>query len=139
LLARRSGIGPLPAGPFAVGREHVLGSLYQQWIKVYRDQRPALSINYDAVGRDEGINRFVAGSVDFGASDVVLSGREIARIPKGIVTVPAIAGMVVLAYNVPKMQAELRLPRDLYSGTPASSREQFGAGTTRGSNRRIRR
>jgi phosphate transport system substrate-binding protein len=90
--------------------------LYQQWIKAYQTEHPSVSITYDAVGSGEGINRFIAGSVDFGASDVVLSNSESAKVPKGVVMVATTAGMVVLAYNVPGIQGTLKLPRDVYPG-----------------------
>ena len=89
-------------------------ALYKQWIETYHREHPAVSITYDAVGSGEGIRRFVAGSVDFGASDVALSDREAAEIAKGAVMVASTAGMVVLAYNVPGLRGELRLPRDVY-------------------------
>ena len=91
-------------------------ALYNQWIENYHREHPAISITYDAVGSGEGVRRFVAGSVDFGASDVVLSDRETAQISRGAVMVPSTAGMVVLAYNLPGMRGELRLPRDVYPG-----------------------
>jgi phosphate transport system substrate-binding protein len=91
-------------------------ALYNQWIENYHREHPAISITYDAVGSGEGVRRFVAGSVDFGASDVVLSDREAAQISRGAVMVPSTAGMVVLAYNLPGMRGELRLPRDVYPG-----------------------
>jgi phosphate transport system substrate-binding protein len=90
--------------------------LYQQWIKSYSTEHPAVSIIYDAVGSGEGVSRFIAGSVDFGASDVALSNSEIAKVSKGVVMVAATAGMVVLAYNLPGMPSTLKLPRDVYSG-----------------------
>src|SRR5262245_45937553 len=89
-------------------------ALYNQWIETYHREHPTVSISYDAVGSGEGVRRFVAGSVDFGASDVVLSDREAAQISRGTITVPATAGMVVLAYNLPGLGGELRLPRDVY-------------------------
>jgi phosphate transport system substrate-binding protein len=91
-------------------------ALYNQWIDAYHREHPAVSISYDAVGSGEGIRRFVDGSVDFGASDVVLSDREAGQISRGAVMVPSTAGMVVLAYNLPGARGELRLPRDVYPG-----------------------
>jgi phosphate transport system substrate-binding protein len=91
-------------------------ALYNQWIENYHREHPTVSITYDAVGSGEGVRRFVAGSVDFGASDVVLSDREAAQISRGAVMVPSTAGMVVLAYNLPGLGGELRLPRDVYPG-----------------------
>src|SRR4029077_6849690 len=85
-------------------------------IDTYHREHPAVSISYDAVGSGEGVRRFVAGSVDFGASDVVLSDREAAQVSRGAIMVPSTAGMVVLAYNLPGLSAELRLRRDVYPG-----------------------
>jgi phosphate transport system substrate-binding protein len=90
--------------------------LYNQWIEAYHREHPAVSISYDAVGSGEGVRRFVAELVDFGASDVVLGDREAAQISRGAIMVPATAGMVVLAYNLPGVRGELRLPRDVYPG-----------------------
>jgi phosphate transport system substrate-binding protein len=89
-------------------------ALYDQWIEAYHRDHPTVSITYDAVGSGEGVRRFVAGSVDFGASDVVLSDREAADLAKGAVTVASTAGMILLAYNVPGLTGELKLPRDVY-------------------------
>ncbi len=89
-------------------------ALYKQWIETYHRDHPQVSITYDAVGSGEGVRRFVAGSVDFGASDVALSDREAAEISRGTVMVASTAGMVVLAYNVPGLRGELKLPRDVY-------------------------
>ena len=89
-------------------------ALYKQWIEMYHRDHPSVSITYDAVGSGEGIRRFAAGSIDFGASDVALSDREAAAISQGAVLVASTAGMVVLAYNVPGLRGELRLPRDVY-------------------------
>lgn len=90
--------------------------LYQRWIIDYREVRPDLSITYDAVGSGEGIARFLAGQVDFGASDAALSDQELARVDpsRGVVMVPMTAGMVVLAYNIPGVREGLVLPRDVY-------------------------
>jgi phosphate transport system substrate-binding protein len=89
-------------------------ALYKQWIETYHQSHPEISINYDAVGSGEGVRRVVAGSVDFGASDVALSDREASEIPRGTVMVASTAGMVVLAYNIPGVRGELKLPRNVY-------------------------
>lgn len=75
-----------------------------------------MSITYDVVGSGEGVSRFVARAVDFGASNVVLSDSEAAKVSQGVVMFPATAGMVVLACNTPGAQGKLRLPRDVYPG-----------------------
>jgi len=89
--------------------------LYKKWIEAYRAAAPAVSISYDPVGSGEGIARFMAETVDFAGSDVPLSEAEIAKVRNGVAMMPTLAGMIVLAYNVPGLSAELKLPRDVYA------------------------
>jgi phosphate transport system substrate-binding protein len=72
-------------------------------------------LTYDAVGSGEGISRFLGGSVDFGASDVPPTAEDAAKVAGGVITIPATAGMVVLAYNLPAVTGTLKLPRDVYT------------------------
>ncbi len=89
--------------------------LYQKWMDVFRQTNKQTSLSYDVVGSGEGVTRFAAGSVDFGASDVLPGEHMFAGIKRGVVSVPATAGMIVLAYNVPGLKGVLKLPRDVYS------------------------
>ena len=43
--------------------------LYQRWLIDYKEARPDLSVSYEPVGSGEGVKRFLAGTVDFGASE----------------------------------------------------------------------
>ena len=88
--------------------------LYKKWIGVFTAQNPDVSIEYQEVGSGEGVRRFLAQSVDFGASDGALTDEEMAKIPGGARLVPATAGMVVLAYNLPGLGNDLKLSRDVY-------------------------
>lgn len=88
--------------------------LYEKWSRVYGTQYPQVSVTYDSVGSGEGISRFVTGSVDFAASDAQIGQKEASQIGRGVVMVPATAGMIVLAYNVSGIADDLRLPRDVY-------------------------
>lgn len=92
--------------------------LYQRWIDEYRAVRPELGIRYEAVGSGEGIKRFLAGTVDFGASDAAMSDADLKRVDprRGALMVPMTAGMVVLAYNIPGVGEGLVLPREVYRG-----------------------
>jgi phosphate transport system substrate-binding protein len=83
-----------------------------------------LAVAYDAVGSGAGIKRFIGNSkdltendlVDFGASDAAMTDAEIAEVDRGVQLVPMTAGAVVLAYNLPELQDELKLTREAYSG-----------------------
>jgi len=95
--------------------------LYKRWIETYEVAHPGVSISYEGVGSGEGIRRFLAQEVDFGASDAAMSDADLERVgERGAILVPVTAGMVVLAYNVPGVGEGLRLPRevvgDLFAG-----------------------
>src|SRR5215831_393826 len=111
----------LGQAPAAKGRIVLRGAgatlpapLYERWIQAYRREHPEVAITYDAVGSGEGQRRFLADAVDFGASDAALSDEQIARAKSGARLVPATAGMVVLAYNLPGLKGPLKLARDVY-------------------------
>ena len=87
--------------------------LYKKWIDEYSVSHRNVSVSYDAVGSGEGVKRFLAESVDFAGSDVILSDSEIAQVPNAIM-LPVTAGMIVLAYNIPGVNSEIKLPRDVY-------------------------
>jgi phosphate transport system substrate-binding protein len=52
--------------------------------------------------------------VDFGASDVAMKDEEMAKISRGTLLLPMTAGSIVLAYNLPQIEGELKLSRDAY-------------------------
>lgn len=89
--------------------------LYARWVDAWAKQRPDVAVSYESVGSGDGIRRFVAGTVDFGASDAALSDQDIAKVGRGAVLVPGTSGMVVLAYNLPGLAGPLKLPRDVYA------------------------
>jgi phosphate transport system substrate-binding protein len=88
--------------------------LYQEWIRRYNEEQSEARFSYEGVGSGEGVKRFIAETVDFGASDSAMTDEQIAQVARGAVLIPATAGMVVLAYNLPGVEGELRLPRDVY-------------------------
>lgn len=87
--------------------------LYKKWIEEYAVSHRGVTITYDPVGSGEGVKRFLDGSVDFAGSDEVLSGTELTNIP-GALMLPITAGMITIAYNIPGVNSEIKLPRDVY-------------------------
>jgi len=88
--------------------------LYRKWIDAFMMQNPEVTIDYKDVGSGEGVNRFLASSVDFAASDGALSDEQMARVGAGARLIPATAGMIVLAYNLPALGGDLKLSRAVY-------------------------
>lgn len=89
--------------------------LYKRWIEVYQEQNPDTTISYDAVGSGDGIRLFLADEVDFGASDAAMSDDQMQQAPHGALLIPATAGIIVLAYNLPGLQGQLKLSRQTYT------------------------
>jgi len=89
--------------------------LYQRWSVEYNKQVPSIQVNYQSVGSGAGVKNFLQGVVDFGASDAAMSDAEMAKSPRGAVLIPATAGSVVLAYNLPGVE-NLRLSREAMAG-----------------------
>jgi len=89
--------------------------LYQRWGVEYNKLHPAVQVNYQSVGSGAGVKNFTAGVVDFGASDAAMSDAEIAKIAKGVVMIPATAGEIVYAYNLPGVE-KLNLSRESMAG-----------------------
>ena len=115
---------PLPAAPskvHKVEKADLVGAgatfpapLYQHWIKEFGATSPGFTLSYDEVGSGEGVKRFLAGQRDFGASDSAMTDHEAGQAKQGVQFIPATAGMVVLAYNLPDIITPLRLSREVY-------------------------
>jgi phosphate transport system substrate-binding protein len=88
--------------------------IFNKWIEVYVAAHPELGLTYDSVGSGEGIDRFLAGTVDIGATDAPLLPEAAAGVQDGVVQIPVTAGMIAIAYNLPGIQGPLNLPRDVY-------------------------
>ena len=95
--------------------------LYRRWFSAYHGISQGTYVTYEAVGSSEGVRRFIGKSipveqsVDFAASDAAMSDAEIARADNNVLMIPATAGCVVLAYNLPGYTGELRLSRRTYT------------------------
>ncbi len=89
--------------------------LYQRWASEYNKTHPDVQVNYQSVGSGAGIKQFIAGTVDFAASDAAMTDEELAKVSKGAVMIPATAGSIVIAYNLPGI-TDLKLSRAAYTG-----------------------
>ena len=88
--------------------------LYTKWIEEYGVTHRDVSLSYDSVGSGEGVKRFIADAVDFAGSDEILTQSEAAKLREAALMVPITAGMIALAYNIPGVTSEIKLPRDVY-------------------------
>lgn len=93
--------------------------LYQRWFSEYNQQNPGVQISYQSVGSGAGVEQYLQGTVDFGATDAPLTDEEKATFESSYgqapIQVPMTAGSVVFAYNLPGVD-NLELSRDAYCG-----------------------
>ena len=85
--------------------------IYQKWFNDYQ-AIGNVQINYQPNGSGGGIKGVTEGTVDFGASDAILSKEQMAVFKTkngghGLLTFPTVLGAVVPSYNVPGVTAEL--------------------------------
>jgi phosphate transport system substrate-binding protein len=87
--------------------------VYSRWISDYL-AATGVRINYQSIGSGGGIQQLAAGTVDFGATDVPMSPRELSSAGSGrILHVPTVLGSVAVTYNVPGVSRPLRLSPDV--------------------------
>jgi phosphate transport system substrate-binding protein len=75
--------------------------IYSKWAYEYQ-KILGVGLNYQSIGSGGGIQQISNKTVDFGASDAILSGDDLTG--KGLVQFPMIIGGVVLAINIPGVQ-----------------------------------
>ena len=88
--------------------------LYQAWFQTMAGET-GNQVNYQAVGSGSGVRQYMAGTVDFGASDGAVSDEK-QKIP--MVHIPMTGGAIVPAYNYPGCEVKMTQTQlaDVYLG-----------------------
>ncbi len=73
--------------------------LYSRWFYDYAAVDKSAQFNYQAIGSGGGIKQVTSKTVDFGASDAILTDEQLAAAP-GLQMFPSVAGAEVIAYNL---------------------------------------
>ena len=88
--------------------------LYNSWFQAMAKET-GNQVNYQAVGSGSGVRQYVAGTVDFGASDGAVSDEK-QTIP--MIHIPMTGGAIVPAYNMPGCDVKMTQTQlaDVYLG-----------------------
>ncbi len=89
--------------------------IYSEWFSAYHRRQPEVQFNYQPIGSGGGIRQMLAGTVDFGASDVPMTDDQLAQATTRILHVPTVLGGVVPIYNVPGA-GELKFTPEVLAG-----------------------
>ncbi len=108
--------GPLTTTPGKHDKASIDGAgatfpaiVYQAWFYDYNHKvAPGVQINYQAIGSGGGIQQFIEGDIDFGATDAPMSDADLKKAPD-TQHLPTVLGAVVLTYNLPNVSEPLRL------------------------------
>ena len=92
--------------------------LYTKWFDEYY-KLTGVKINYQGIGSGGGISQITQGTVDFGASDGIMTPEQQAAAETAhgpILHVPMTSGAVAVVYNLPGLSGQLRLTGDVLAG-----------------------
>src|SRR6185312_6096732 len=90
--------------------------IYSKWFHDYHTLHSDLEINYQSIGSGGGIRQLLAGTVDFGASDMPMTDEMLAQAKTKILHFPTVLGADVATYNVPGLTAQLRFTPQILAG-----------------------
>jgi phosphate transport system substrate-binding protein len=94
--------------------------MYSKWFNEYHKLHPDIQINYQSRGSGAGIQQVTAGTVDFGASDAIMTDAQIKefRDKRGcdILAFPTVLGGDVPVYNIPGITASLNFTPEALAG-----------------------
>jgi phosphate transport system substrate-binding protein len=90
--------------------------MYSKWFSEYHKAHPEVEINYQSIGSGGGIRQVLAGTVDFGASDVTMSDQQLSQAKTKILHIPTVLGAVVPAYNIPGVTGEVKFTPQALAG-----------------------
>src|ERR1700760_4311118 len=89
--------------------------LFTKMFSEYASQK-SVKVNYQSVGSGAGISQLTAKTVDFGATDAPMNGKQDSALSSPAIHIPVTAGAVVLSYNLPDVKDTLNLTPDVLAG-----------------------
>ncbi len=87
--------------------------IYNKWFIEYAKEHPSIHINYQPIGSGGGIRQVSDGTIDFGASDAIMTDEQIASAKVKVTAIPTVLGAVVPIYNIPGINKELNFSGDV--------------------------
>ena len=90
--------------------------IYSKWFSEYHKIHSDVQINYQSIGSGGGIRQVTAGTVDFGASDMPMTDKQLQEAKTKILNLPTVLGAVVPAYNIPGVSGEVKFTSEALAG-----------------------
>ena len=90
--------------------------IYSKWFSEYHKIHSEVQVNYQPIGSGGGIRQLTAGTVDFGASDMPMTDKQLQDAKAKILNIPTVLGAVVPAYNIPGVGGEVKFTPEVLAG-----------------------
>ena len=90
--------------------------MYSKWFSEYNKLHSNVQINYQPIGSGGGIRQVTTGTVDFGASDMPMTDKQLQDSSIKIVHIPTVLGAVVPAYNIPGISGDVKFTPEALAG-----------------------
>ena len=90
--------------------------MYSKWFSEYHKVHADVQVNYQPIGSGGGIRQVTAGTVDFGASDMPMTDKQLQEAKQKILNIPTVLGAVVPAYNIPGVSGEVKFTPEVLAG-----------------------
>jgi phosphate transport system substrate-binding protein len=87
--------------------------VYNKWFSEYAQAHPSVHINYQSIGSGGGIKQVTEGTLDFGASDIIMTDEQIAQAKVKVMAIPTVLAAVVPIYNLPGVSGDLNFAPDV--------------------------
>lgn len=89
--------------------------LYSKWFDEYY-KLTGVKVNYQSIGSGGGISQITEGTVDFGASDGIMTAEQLAKAESAhgpILHIPMTSGSEAIVYNLPGVSSGIKLTPDV--------------------------
>jgi len=90
--------------------------MYSKWFSEYNKIHADVQVNYQPIGSGGGIRQVTEGTVDFGASDMPMTDKQLQDSKTKILNIPTVLGAVVPAYNIPGVTGEVKFTPEALAG-----------------------
>ncbi len=90
--------------------------IYSKWFSEYHKVHSDVQINYQSIGSGGGIRQVTSGTVDFGASDMPMTDKQLSEVKTKILNLPTVLGADVPAYNIPGVTGDVKFTPEALAG-----------------------
>jgi len=107
---------PQISASIVAGGSTFVNPAMQIWVKGFQSEYPGIQVTYSSTGSGAGVNNFLQGAYDIGATDVPPPSNLYQQMTQKygeILTIPDVVGAVDIIYNIPGFTGVLNLTPDV--------------------------